>query len=70
MASSLGLMSVLMPGCRKAGCARASHRPESRLVWHVTRPKAIRPGPDGALRVRMGCPWLSPRRVPPSVVLP
>jgi len=36
----------------------------------VTRPKAVRPGPDGASRARMGCAWLSPRRVSPSVVLP
>ena len=59
-----------LPGGRKTGCARPSHRPESRLVWHVTRPKAVRTGPDGASRAWMGCPWLSPRRVPPSVVLP
>ena len=59
-----------LPGGRKAGCVRPSHRRESRLAWHVTRPKAVRPGPDGASRARMGCPWLSPRRVSPHVVLP
>jgi len=44
-----------LPGGRKTGCARPSHRPESRLAWHVTRPKAVRPGPDGASRARRGC---------------
>ena len=42
-----------MPGCRKTGCARPSHRPESRLAQHLARPKAVRPGPDGASRARM-----------------
>ena len=40
---------LCLPGGQKAGCARPSHRPESRLVWHLTRPKAVRPGPDGPL---------------------